>query len=110
MKETPPCKQCPCIAICKHMYFIDMKNKCSLINDYLFNPVVDSNHVFERRRPDFDERIYEAFKILKPQYWRVGKRDVIEHGYVHTFSYKQRAKKKAAGTRVAYFHYSGPAE
>lgn len=96
-----PCDKCPCIAICKHQFFVDMKSKCSLAVKYLFDSTVEDNHVFARRKLDFNKRIEVMYDIMNPTLWGV---DNISG--MQTFRYKNKGKKN--DTR--HFYYSGPAE
>lgn len=87
------------------MYFIDMKEKCSLIERFLYEGMI-----YDRRRPDFNERVSVVQKILKPSFWDTGRSDLMktEGGYVDYFTYKKKANKKIM--KASYFRYSGPAE
>ena len=64
-----PCIDCLILPICRHKYFIDMKNECEMIDKFLFKSEVDSNHVFSLRRFDFDPRVYLISEIVKPVNW-----------------------------------------
>ena len=59
-----PCYQCPCIAICRLKWFIDMKNSCSLVRQYLFRGKWGLD-----KEEDFDYRVSTLRKILKPVIW-----------------------------------------
>lgn len=60
MKETIPCKQCICRAICRHKDFNKIQADCSIANDYLaYLPAVT-----------YAEKINEMAKMLDRK-WRV---------------------------------------
>lgn len=59
-----PCKQCPCIAICRLRWFLDMKNQCSLVATYLFRDKWSME-----KQEDFDYRVDMLREILRPVIW-----------------------------------------
>ena len=59
-----PCVNCILIAKCRHKYFAFLKNDCELVEQYLYEGMV-----FDRRRPDFDYRIYQVYLAIKPTEW-----------------------------------------
>jgi hypothetical protein len=91
-----PCENCLLIPVCRNKYFIDMKNDCSIIEQYLF-----CGMVYNRRRKDFDNRIAKIKKIVSPRFWDCGEYD-SKNKY---FSYKKKASRRT----VKYFSYSGSA-
>ena len=104
-----PCHNCLIIPICRHKYFVDLKNECCLIEQFLFEGLI-----YDRRRPDFNKRIMEIYDAMNPAYWRVG---ITEDGDHHAlnivkgnycFSYRERSNAMEYNA-TTYFHYSGPA-
>jgi hypothetical protein len=77
-----PCIDCILIAICRHKYFVDLKNDCELVEQFLFEGMA-----YNRRREDFDYRIYQVFLAIKPTKW-------VKEGA--TFKWKKRARVKHA--------------
>jgi len=59
-----PCVDCILIAKCRHKYFAFLKIDCELVEQYLYEGMV-----FDRRRPDFDYRIYQVYLTIKPTEW-----------------------------------------
>ncbi len=72
-----PCENCVCIAVCRLKYFVDLKNQCSLVEQYLFTGMI-----YDRRHPEFDSRTGLITKILDPVLW--GKKGT-------TFRWRKRA-------------------
>ena len=64
-----PCTDCLIIPICRHKYFIDMKNECQMIEKFLFKTVVDSNHAFCVRRINFELRVNLVSDAIRPVLW-----------------------------------------
>lgn len=94
---SAPCEDCVLIAVCKNKYFVDMKQDCSLIEQYLF-----CGMVYNRRRKDFSERIEKVKDILSPKLWDCGEYEATKNKY---FSYRNRGTPMI----TKYFNYSGPA-
>jgi len=69
--EKCPCIDCVLIAICKYKTFIEVQNECSLLEHHLYIDMVDSNHVFSKKRADFNERVKEVHDTLIPTRWDI---------------------------------------
>ena len=104
-----PCEECLLIPICRNKYFIDMKNDCSLLEEFLF-----TGSILNTRKTDFHKRITEVYKIMTPLYWEVGKTNPEGpiDPFVGYFKYDKKVNKGVpfqVTSQTTYFSYSGPA-
>ena len=58
-----PCKECICIPMCRHMHFIDMRMKCELISEYLFERYTYI------KKDDYQLRIESVSGFINPTKW-----------------------------------------
>ena len=69
-----PCKECICLAVCKHKNYTAMLNECIMINNYLYDNIESFKSKTPRyadwRVDDFDKRIVKAIDSLKPSKWK----------------------------------------
>ena len=63
--KPAPCVDCLIIPICRRRYFIDMKNKCKLVEKYLFKAPS-----FAGGRNDFDTRVNRVHDAINPVHWK----------------------------------------
>jgi len=62
--KPAPCVDCPVIPICRLRYFIELKNKCTLVEEYLFR-----YPGYMTGRGDFDFRCNRVHDALNPVHW-----------------------------------------
>ena len=68
-QETIPCKQCPCLPVCRHKYFGPLCDECSIIEKYIGKRQTDSNgisHVVINSK-----KIMPLYKQMKPLAWKL---------------------------------------
>lgn len=73
--KPAPCLDCLIIPICRQRYFVGMKNKCKLVEKYLFKPPS-----FMAGRVDFDFRVNRVYDAIRPVHWK--KRYPIDTHYL----------------------------
>lgn len=61
-----PCKECICVAICRLKSFSNMKDGCSLVQEYLNIPLITE----ATEESFFSLRIYDIYMNQKPILWR----------------------------------------
>jgi hypothetical protein len=59
-----PCRDCLIIPICRLRYFLDIKNRCELVERFLFK----SDRATARE--DFEERLNEVHTNINPIHWK----------------------------------------
>ena len=67
--KPAPCLNCLVIPICRHQIFIDLKNRCKLVEAYLFLPPARST-----ARNDFDIRLKMVHEAINPVRWKSEKK------------------------------------
>jgi hypothetical protein len=65
MKDKCPCQNCICIPRCRFKLYEDFL-KCSQIKYFLFEKNFST---IKKRRGDFEERMLETIKNIKPTTW-----------------------------------------
>lgn len=60
-----PCRNCPCIPICRNKKFIDVLTECSLVKEYIPN--------FSDFKGRDQKRLKEIRDTLKPTKWTISK-------------------------------------
>ena len=76
--KPAPCENCLIIPICRQQYFIDMKNRCRLVEKYLFQ----ASH-YAVGRNDFDHRVNRVHDAINPVYWK--RRESLSTYYTQEF-------------------------
>ena len=56
-----PCKNCICLPICKHKEYYILFTDCSLLREYILNPLIVVNK--------HKEHTSQLYKILNPTHW-----------------------------------------
>jgi hypothetical protein len=67
--KPAPCLNCLVIPICRQQYFIDLKNRCELVETYLFLPPSRST-----ARNDFNIRLKRVADAISPVHWKIRRR------------------------------------